>query len=188
MKNREAKRLIQALHAPRTVCIRERTAEGSLYGYIVSLSDMFVLVHKVDGDLICFNGYVALPLREIAEIPADDSGDFLHRALQLKRMEPVRQPDILLWDFPGLLSSADAHFPLITIEIEHLQHDICFIGRVAKLTKKSLTLREIDRSARWNRVEKYRFNDITRVTFSDGYADALWRVSEHEKESTKPQT
>ena len=183
MRKRDAKRLLQALNAPQTVRVREQTSKWPLYGYIVGLSDEFVLLHRIDGSLLCFNGYSALPLREIAEVPTDEDNDFNHRALQLKGLMPIRQPDILLLDFPGLLSSADAHFPLVTLETAHLYPHECHIGRVAKLTNKSIVLREIDSAAKWNYVEKYRFRDITRIDFGDGYADALWRVSEHEKES-----
>ena len=185
MKALLTERLFDALNAARTVGLRVRGSRWLTFGYVVGLSDAFVLLHQIDGRTLSLNGYTALPLREIADVPPDDVHDFTHRALVLKGQKPRRQPDILLLDFPGLLSSADAHFPLITLEVSHLRPDACYVGRVAKLTEKSVTLREIDTKPTWGALSKYRYKDITRVTFGDGYADALWRVSKYDQQSQK---
>jgi hypothetical protein len=148
------------------------------YGYVVGVGAAFVLLHIVGSDGVYLNGYTALPLTEIRKIELLSETEFLHRALQMKRIAPKPQPDILLLDFPGLLSSANTVFPLVTIHPENKWPGTCHIGRVEQVTKKTVTLYEIDPQAHWDWSETYRFKDITRVDFGDGYADALWLLSE----------
>jgi hypothetical protein len=109
------------------------------------------------------------------------------RALAYRQIEPFPQPDILLVDLPGLLSSANAHFPLVTVLLEYKHPDICYIGRVHKITGKNLWLREISPAARWEiKPSRYKLKHITRVEFGAGYEEALWQVSEHERLTSQP--
>ena len=169
--------------------VAKPTPDTTLDGYVVSLSETFVLLHLLDGGFhMALNGYTALPLSEIKKIRLlDDDNSFADRALKVKGIFPKPQLDLLLLDFPGLLSSADAHFPLVTIHLERLNRDCCFIGRVEKLTKKSLQLQKIDASAQWAEMEKFRFEDITRIDFGGGYEEALWLVNQNERAAAAAQ-
>lgn len=169
--------------------VAKPTPDVALDGYVVGISETFVLLHLLDGGYhMTLNGYATLPLSEIKKARVlDDFDSFSDRALKVKSIFPKPQPDLLLLDFPGLLSSADAHFPLVTIHLERLDRDCCFIGRVEKLTKRSLWLQKIDASAQWTESEKFRFEDITRVDFGGGYEEALWLVNQNERAAAAAQ-
>ena len=66
-----------------------------------------------------------------------------------------------------------------------MDDDVCFIGKVAKLTDKTVTLEEIDPAARWEGVRRFRFADITQVGFGGAYEESLWLVAEDEKAKPK---
>jgi len=150
-------------------------------GYIVGLNEKFVLLHNAV-EYAFLNGYSVLPLREIRNV--DMTSDFvIHRALQMEGQFPSAPSDILLDDWPSLLASADAYFPLITIHPAHRYPGDRYIGRVSKLKKRSVVLREIDPKAKWIKPrEPYRFADITEVNFGGRYEAALWRVAQTDSE------
>ena len=190
-KNKEPKApkriavLTNALRSGAMVCLHDGAApDDKLRGYVVGLSDTFVLLHIWEPDTMCLNGYLALPLNEVISARVLDEYDaFPDRALKVKGIRPQSQPDILLLDFPGLLSSADAHFPLILLNLGYRYPDTCFVGRVERLTGKTVHLHEITPAARWGNTVKHRFKDITRVEFGGGYEDALWRVNQAERQA-----
>ncbi|MES2464817.1 MAG: hypothetical protein V4671_29995 [Armatimonadota bacterium] len=176
--------LAQGLESRQIVrIIAKATPDENLDGFIVSLSEAFVLLHVLDGGHhMELNGYLALPMREIKSVRVlDDHDSFCDRALKVKGIAPQPQPDILLLDFPGLLSSANAHFPLVAVNQERQDRGCCFIGRVEKLKKRSFTLHKIDPAAHWIETEKFFFDDITRIDFGGGYEEALWLVSQSER-------
>ena len=160
---------------------RSPEIEDKIEGYIVGVSELFVMLHALDPEYINLNGYIVLRIEDIQRYRMrDDHEFFLHRALKLKGIAPVSQPEIDLSTFPTLLASAIAHFPLVTIHREVMDADICFIGRVQKLTEKTVTLKEISPAAKWDRTRRYNFKDITRIDFGGGYEEALALVAAHE--------
>ncbi len=77
--------------------------------------------------------------------------------------------------------TANEQFPLVTIHRESMDDSVCYIGKVAKFTPKTVTLDKIDPAAEWNESTRYNLKDITRVDFGGGYENALWEVSEDER-------
>lgn len=177
-----------ALDTNRMVRIHTVTASDNEYfdGFVVGLGEAFALIHILNSDLMVLNGYTVLPLRQVRNVRSlEKFNDFEERVLALKNIAPEPQPDVLLKDFPGLLSSVNSHFPLVAIHTEHLYPDECYIGRVAEMKTRSVLLREIDPNAKWRQqARKYRFKNITRVDFGGGYEAALWAVAEANRQTS----
>jgi hypothetical protein len=149
-------------------------------GFVVGLGDEWMLLHELDGNWMRLNGYIAFRVQDIERVKPHTS--FAARALELCGERAFPQPDILLLDLPGLLSSADAHFPLVTIHLDDEGTDSFRVGRVQKTTEKTVTLRKIDVEANWvQEPERFRLRNITRVEFGGGYETALWQVAEKER-------
>ncbi len=163
---------------------RSPEIQDKIDGYVVGVSKLFVMLHAIDPNFINLNGYIILRSEDIRRYRIrDDSAFFLNRALKLKGIEPVRQPELDLSSFPALLASAQALFPLVTIHRELMNARTCFIGRVQKLTAKTVTLEEISPSAVWNRVRRYSFRDITRLELGGAYEESLLMVQQHQAQS-----
>jgi hypothetical protein len=152
--------------------------EFTQHGYVVGVGATLVLFHIVEANTVRLNGYMAVLFTELRKVALADDDDVLHRALRLKQMTPRPQPDILLLDLPGLVSSANTVFPLVNIHPTKDDTDVCFIGRVERVTDKAVTLYCIDKKARWCGSGTYKFKDITRVEFGGGYEEALWNLAE----------
>jgi hypothetical protein len=149
-------------------------------GFVVGLSDEWMLLHELDDDWMRLNRYSAVRVAEIEQVKIDES--FATRAMEIAGERAVPQPDILMIDLPGLLSSADAHFPLINIQLEKKWPGTCYIGRVSKITKQAVWLREIYTKADWQaKPYRYGLKDITMVQFGGGYEAALWQVAEQDR-------
>jgi hypothetical protein len=187
MKKRVQK-LYEALTTGQMICYRlAAEPEVRHYGFVVGVEASFALIHYCNLNIVCLDGYSTVPLTEMRKVQMVDEEAFLSRALQVKGMQPLPQPDILLLDFPGMLSSANAHFPLITVHIDHQEPDTCYVGRVETMTSKTLTLRQINIHAQWSRSRSFKFKDITRVEFGGGYEQALWMVAEQDRRRATPQ-
>lgn len=163
----------------KTVLVRIRRSDKleSLEGYIVGLSEMFVLLHLLDPNGY-LNGYTALRMQDVKEIRLiDDSKSCLHRALQLRGIVPIVPDKIDLMDWPVLLCSVGSHYSLLTVHLERREPDICFIGQARQVSTKVFEMRKIDPAAQWIETELFKFKYVTRLDFGGGYEEALWLVA-----------
>ena len=153
---------------------------GTYYdGYIVGLSEQFVLMHTVS-ESVLLNGYSVFPLREITEVTTNNHF-FKHRALQIDNVKAFAPHSIELEEWQTLLASADVHFPILALQLGNKKSRRFSLGRVAVIKKRSVLLREITPGAKWEiKPTKHCFEDITRLDFGGRYEAALWRVAQSE--------
>lgn len=183
---KKVRRVLQtAVEGYLPACVRRRAPmdESSMFGWVVGLSKRWVLFHEIDGDTLWPNGYVALRVKDVrrAALLGDHWDGLWGKVIALRGLVPVPQPDVLLVDLPGLLSSANSAFPLINVLTEDLYPDECYVGRVRKISARSLHLDEMTPAAKWEEKSvRYKLKDITSVEFGGGYLDALWQVSQQE--------
>lgn len=151
---------------------RERFDEVAKYGFVLDISEEWLLLHSVDANYLQSDGYEAIRLCDITEVEKDVS--WIAQALTKLGLQPVLQPDVLLLDLPGLLSSVNAHYPVLGIEREKTVPGVLDIGRIEKIRKKSVTLRELGWQATWYSSEaRYLFSEITSVSFGTAYMNLL---------------
>lgn len=157
-----------------------KSAPGTYYdGYVVGLSETFVLLHVVS-ESVLLNGYSVFPLRELT-LATTNNRFFKHRALQIENIKPSAPSSVELENWQTLLAAIDVHFPVLSLELGYRTSRRYSLGRVADIKKRSVRLREISPSAAWQETPvKYRFADITRVDFGGRYEAALWRVAQSE--------
>lgn len=154
------------------VKIKRDHFDDSDNGFVIDISAGWLLVHYFDADFFQFDGYSAVRLRDITGVEKNTS--WIPRACREKGLEPTLQPDVLIADLPGLLSSVNSHHPVLGIEREAIDPDTLHIGRVKKLRSKAVVLHEIGRQAEWHSDNTaYRLKDITRVTFGSTYMKHL---------------
>jgi hypothetical protein len=169
-------KVMAALHAGwmsgALVQIKRSRFNEARSGFVMDISEKWLLLNIVDRDFLQNDGYEALRLIDITDV--EITTDWVALARERLGLEPVPQPDVLLIDLPGLLSSVDAHFPALGIEREDIDPEILHVGRIEKLKKKTVTLHEVGRHAEWHSEEtQYRLKDITRVTFGNTYMKSL---------------
>src|SRR5205823_478325 len=97
---------------------------------------------------------------------------FTQRALAFngERAQPLA--DVDLSAATGVIAGLQEHFPLVCIYAD--REDACYIGRVEKVTSKTLVLHEIDSEAHWiDESTRWRLGDIIRVDAGGRYVVAL---------------
>jgi hypothetical protein len=167
---------------------RKPLDQSDIYGFVLAYSETLTLLNVLETRTFTLNGYAVIRNEDISLYAVYDRPDYYFdsRVLKLKGIKPAPQPDIIVASFPDLLASIDEQYPLITIHREEINDEVCFIGRLAGMTPKTFTLFEIDDSAEWDRLHRYRFEDITRVDFGGGYEEALALIaSENEKKKKR---
>jgi len=176
------KRLSETLAHGQLVRIdRQPMEEDMLDGYVVGTSEKFVLLHVLDPNMY-LNGYSAIRVDDIKRYRVLEDNDFFaNKALELREQFPKPLQKLSLFDLRSLIETANRLYPIITIHREKMDNTVCFIGKVAKLTDKTLSLYEISPSAKWERTRRYYFRDITKVDFGGGYEEALWLVAKKGK-------
>lgn len=172
IKNKVLSALHEVWMSGALVKIKRERFDTSHKGFVIDISEGWLLLHMLNAEYLQFDGYEAVRLQDISEVEKEAS--WIVQACAARGLEPILQPDVLLVDLPGLLSSVDAHFPVLGIELEEINADILYIGRIKKLKKKTLLLREIDRMAKWSAEDtSFHLKDITRVSFGTTYMKLL---------------
>lgn len=158
---------------------RENLDPQGLTGYIVDLSADFVLIHY-RSDAIILDGYTIVRVQDISLV--DDKpkrGGFYTEALKLRGYTPTRPVGICLDSTATILESVNNNYPLVTVLRERIFKDECTIGRLEKLTDKTVILQWLTPSAEWDGYSpRYRLTSITKIDFGALYEDALARVAQ----------
>jgi hypothetical protein len=148
-------------------------------GFVVGLSKKLVVLHDVDINSFVLNGYKCFRLADVAHGEAIGAPDqFIGRAVRLQGLEPTEPEGIDCSTVTRLLRTAGSHYPLVTIHLERMDPDGCYVGEVTKVGRKWLTLRKISAKAVWLRTGRFRIDDITRVDFGGGYERMLLLVNQ----------
>ncbi|GCD18844.1 hypothetical protein ACFO3K_17885 [Cellulomonas algicola] len=176
------------LRATLAAAVRERTAvrvtrrirkAASIDGYVVDVGRAWLLV-AVLGDDIRLDGWTAVRLSDVRRVRerVDESAAFYRAALTARGEWPPGPPSstgsLDLDDVGGLVRTAGAAAPLVTIHVEEDDPSVCFVGRPERVGPKHLRLREITPGATWDdTTTRWRLRDLTRVDVGGGYEDAL---------------
>lgn len=144
-----------------------------VWGFVLQRSKDLILLQVAAVDVVCLNGYSVFRNSDVRRLKVLPKDEFLIRALRLKDIAPSEPCGISVASWSQLLESVDHKFPLFTIHRERINNDVCNVGRLAAIYTASFALKEIDPQARWTRSRKYNYEDLTRLDFGDGYADAL---------------
>jgi len=152
--------------------------DESIEGYIIDASEAFLLIHKLS-DRIDLDGYQAIRRSEITMIERDfPRKPFLEEALTKKGIFPKKPSEIQLSDIKSLVESTSKSYPLLVIHRELVASDQCEIGQIIMLTDERYSLKEITPDAEWSdRVDIYKLDDITCLTFDGEYENTLALVA-----------
>lgn len=87
---------------------------------------------------------------------------------------PPTTPEVVLDDTAGLVRTAALAWPLVTLHFELDNPDVCYLGRPAGFTARSVRWRDISPQAEWDdEVALRQLARVTRVDFGGRYEDAL---------------
>lgn len=140
-------------------------------GFVVALGTKWLLLNRVvDGGHP--DGFLAMRRRDVRSVTRDRS--FATTVAQtLPSWPPTAPVGIDLDSTAGLLASLEGVDGLIGVEKQRERRAL-WIGRLAGVDGKRLTLRELDTRARWRKKPTvYKLGELTSVQFGDRYIASL---------------
>ncbi len=154
-----------------------------LFGFLLDFNDDFTLIQKLDQDWYQLDGYCVFQNKSVRKFRVHDKEEyFLNEVIKVKKLKPKAVPNILLDNWATILQTVNDNFTLVGVESELFYKDSINIGKIAKMGKKSFSLKEISPNADWDdKPYKYKFKHLTLVKFGNDYNDTLWKVSENRK-------
>lgn len=171
---------LQHAHAQELVVhVRRWIPEADrLDGFVVGIGTSWVAIHRLS-DLIAFDGWQLIRLKDIQAVSIrPDSDCFEIRALQARSLWPPVSPALDLDSTVGVVTSAAAAGPLISVFDEFDRPNVCWIGVSSSVDQNKLRLMEVSPQADWKRKPRsFSTVDITRIDVGGGYEEALHLVA-----------
>jgi hypothetical protein len=160
----------------RAIRFSTRFEVGRVRGYVLDVGPSFFLLALVS-DGIRFNGFECFRITDVKNLEPDPYAAFAEAALKKRGLSRPKKPRVSVASVDSLLVSAARAFPLVTIERESIDPNVCWIGRVLGVKRGRVSILEIGAGAKWDKTPtEYRLNEITRVNFGGDYEDALYLV------------
>ena len=161
----EEKYLIEFDRRPK---IYERIA-----GFVLDFNDSLILLHLLDWNTFTLNGFVAIRLQDINRQRIFNNKEYWQsKAARVKRLKPIH-PSISISSLEEAIVSASKAFDLIAIEKELVADGKMWIGKLARFTKKTVSIHGLNASAEWINESKFNLSEITCLGFGGGYETAL---------------
>ena len=151
-------------------------------GFILDSNEDFTLVNTVDEDAGSI-GFEVFRNKTVKSFQVYSDSDWRESiVVKLKNIRPKKRPNISIDSIQDLIETANENFPLIVIHREGIMNDACWVGKVLEIRKKSFLMQEISPNAEWDeKPTKFKFKDITKIEFGNGYENNLALVAEHRK-------
>ena len=171
------------------VRVRRRKHLEPREGYVLAVGERWLLLADLD-PAILLDGFTALRVRDVKTVERPQNAAFVSAALALRSQWPPAAPPtpIALGDTRALLTSLRGRWPLVTVHPEIDDPDVCFVGEVQRVGRKTLRLREITPRATWEDPRGLRLSHITRVDVGGRYEQALMQVTSLESLSPEVST
>ncbi|MGA2440933.1 MAG: hypothetical protein ABSH08_08235 [Tepidisphaeraceae bacterium] len=176
MVNKRLNQLRKMLRDQRYVRFSHRFEKFPVRGYVLDIGPKFFLLAMVS-DRIWFDGFECFRMKDISDLKLDPYTAFVEAALKKRGERVPKKPPVNLRDIKDLVLSAGLVFPLVTIQRERVDRNVCWIGRVLGVERGRVSLLEITPGATWDeKPTEYRLSEITRVGFGADYENALHLV------------
>jgi hypothetical protein len=147
---------------------------GKISGFVVDVSESLILLQRCDWDTFQFNGYSVIRSEDVASYRFFDKKEYWKfRAAQHFKLKPKAPAGVLISSLPVLLESAAKIFPLLTIHREKINSEVCYIGKLTAVSRKTFTIEDLNCNAEWTGPRQFKFSDVTLVDFGGGYENAL---------------
>jgi hypothetical protein len=174
-----SRELKQTFSRGHLVEIERGTDDEMFVGFVVDVSPELLMLHSLTE--FHLDGYTVLRNKDIKSFRLRrDNDQITKRVLKARNILPLKLPEVSLESLSELLLTADAQFPLLAVyrEARKGKHDTFVLGRVIKLTAKTVTLKLLEPDATWGETARLNLSSITRIEFGREYDDGLWMINQ----------
>lgn len=178
-RSKITRRLTESLRTQAPATVRRTKLDwDETTGFVLALTDDWVVLHQVDGVYLDEVVLLRLDLVTKVELEAFDDA-YIRRAV-----DGIGEP-IEIFDCPtdasvgDLLRIVAQRADLVGVHLESPEGDWINVGRIHRVGKKRLDLQFIGRDGVWvDFVDAWRLRDITRIEFGGRYIGALERFGD----------
>jgi hypothetical protein len=154
--------------------------EWTLLAFVLDVNDEITLVNAIDEDAGATGFDVFLNKTVKSFLVYDDPEYCESLVVKLKRIRPKKHPGISIDSISDVLRTVNALFPLLIIYREKVDPGACWVGKVTDIKKKTFVMQEISPDGDWdNEPTTYKFKEITKVSFANGYENNLALVADY---------
>lgn len=161
---------------------RSPVTKDYLRGFVVGVNARYLALCIVD-EFYFLNGFTIVRIDDVKRHRVMEvKGDMIRYVLSQRYPGSyLRKPTFDLGDMQdfSFLERIQEGYPLITVFREEIDNSVCSIGRLEALKPKTFLLHTIDIDATWDNVQRFRYEDVTRVDFGGLYEEALWMYAEY---------
>jgi len=149
-----------------------------LVGIPIAVGRTWLVLSNLN-DALSLDGFTALRISDITAVKLKfRRRSFYVRSIQHKRLPLPGLPKLDLDSESEVLRSMQRLFSLIVVNREIVNTGASEIGRLTRISSRTVTMQLIDPSAHWIRgTETFRARDITRIGFGGGYEESLAGVA-----------
>lgn len=169
--------LESAARSRQLVRLTRRFETSRARGYVLDVGPKFFLL-SVLSDRVWLDGFQCLRVADVSDVTSDPYSAFAEKALALRGEGFPERPNVSVTNVGEMVESAGRAFPLVAIHRESVDPDVCWIGRIERVSRGRVSLVEITPSAEWvAQPTSYKLSEITRLDFGGDYEGALHLVA-----------
>ncbi len=153
---------------------RKGTFEGTSSGFIINISDDFILLQESDEFRIL--GYQIIPIKIIKHVRYNKNDKTYERILKEEKLlhKVKAKYDIDLTDWKSITRDVKKTGLTVISECEDPEQDYFCIGKLKRINKKSISIRYFNAQGILDKENtKHQFKDITKLSFDDHYANVF---------------
>lgn len=158
------------------VSVTRGVAPDPISGFPVQVGKSWAVLAQEHGAVPW--GLVAIRRQDISAVSKSDN-NFVRKALKANEEWPVNRPawQLDLSSAGALLTSAAAVFGIVTVALERLHPDECYVGVPVRVGKRELNLLDLGPDAKWKAVRAWDLQEVTLLEFGDPYSQRLLQVA-----------
>ena len=151
-----------------------------LFGFILDYNNTFTLIQEFEQSLFQIDGFSVFENKSVKDCWVyEDPKSFLSEVVRFEKLRPLKNPGISIQSWSDIIRTMNDQFPLIVIERESLEREVCHIGKVYEIKRNTFSMRDIDPYAEWEKKpSNYKFKDITKVKCGGRYETVLALVNQ----------
>lgn len=153
---------------------REVFEEGHVDGFLVGLGREWFALHVVNAS-VHLDGFSCMRYADVTELHAPPPfGDLTDKVLSKRGERVSGRLSVKLDTVQALLESVPRKHRLVTLYLEEVDPEVCYVGEVLRFEGGDLVLRYINPAGVWSEdLDRYSLAELTRVDFGGGYLEAL---------------
>ena len=152
--------------------------EESDFGFVIEFNEDYLLIESFDSDCK-YDGIITFLRQDVTRIRwFGNEIESVHKVIDLSKRQKEKI-DIDLTSIRSILESVQALYNHITVYIQDVDKDVCFIGQIHEIDDETVVIHEFGSKISLDR--KFiilSLNDITKISANGHYENILMKLFE----------